>query len=121
VTPVVEIPVFARIAKLPAVPRFTGVGPAAMAADTIKASISPAYSVIPRKHVRLFKTIVEFVVLVFITISIELVKVNYNLFCCVKNPTVFSDYALHTEAWGNENIYALIWIHTLSIITTSTA
>jgi len=32
---VVEIPVFARTAKLPAVPRYIGVGPAAMAEDTI--------------------------------------------------------------------------------------
>jgi hypothetical protein len=32
VTPVVEIPAFERIAKLPAVPRFTVAGPAANAA-----------------------------------------------------------------------------------------
>jgi hypothetical protein len=34
VIPVVEIPVFARIAKLPAVPRFTAAGPAALASGT---------------------------------------------------------------------------------------
>jgi hypothetical protein len=67
VTPVTEIPVFARIAKLPAVPRFTGAGPAAMAVDTIKETVSIA----PRKRGHLLKTIVGFFVLVFIKISIE--------------------------------------------------
>jgi hypothetical protein len=40
VVPVVDIPVFARRTKLPAVPRFTAVGLEAIAVDTIKASIS---------------------------------------------------------------------------------
>jgi hypothetical protein len=65
-TPVTEAPVFDRIAKLPDVPRFTGVGPAAMAADTIKETVSIA----PSKRVHLLKTIVGFFVLVFIKISI---------------------------------------------------
>jgi hypothetical protein len=100
---------------LPAVPRFTGAGLEAIAAGTIKASISPAHSGIPRKRVHLLKTVVEFVVLVFIKTYVKLVKVNFDLFCCVKNYTVFGDYAPHTDAWDNKNIYALIWIHAFSI------
>jgi hypothetical protein len=58
---VVVIPVFDRITKLPAVPRFTGVGPAAMAADTVKATVSIALG----KRVHRLKIPAECVVLVF--------------------------------------------------------
>jgi hypothetical protein len=43
---VVEIPVFARIAKLPAVPMFTDAGPAAIAAGATKATVS----IVPRRE-----------------------------------------------------------------------
>ena len=56
VTPVVEISVFARITKLPAVPRFTGAGLEATAAGTRVASI----------NVNLLMTIVKFFKLFFI-------------------------------------------------------
>jgi hypothetical protein len=46
VTPVVDTPAFDRIAKLPAVPRATGAGPAAIAAfDPIKPSTMNAAKV----------------------------------------------------------------------------
>jgi hypothetical protein len=66
VTPVVEIPVFARITKLPDVPRFTAIGLEAMAAFAIKASTS----INPKKQVHRFKISVVCVVYeVFIRLS----------------------------------------------------
>ena len=65
VAPVVVIPVFDRITKSPDVPIFTVVGPAAMAAGTIKAAISIA----PRKCIHRSKALA--VIEVFINTSIE--------------------------------------------------
>jgi hypothetical protein len=78
-------------------------------------TINATTSIAPRKRVHLLKTVVGFFILVFIKTSIELVKMKYDLFCCIKNSTVFGNDAPHTEARDNENIYALKRIHTLSI------
>jgi hypothetical protein len=68
VVPVTEIPVFDRITKLPAVPRFTIAGDRDMAmAGNIKAPIDMA----PRKRIHRLKTVVGFFVLLFMKFPLE--------------------------------------------------
>jgi hypothetical protein len=72
VAPVVEIPVFAIIAKSAAVPRGTGVGPAAMAAGAIKATVNIA----PREIVHRPDIPGIYVAHVFMRLSLQLVEMN---------------------------------------------
>jgi hypothetical protein len=73
VVPVVEIPAFARAAKLAAVPRLTAAGPAAKA---VGAAISKAAnSIAPMKGAHLSENRVESVLKIFI-MNLHLVKVR---------------------------------------------